>query len=360
MTRIKHLYIHVPFCNTICSYCDFCHKVYNQELSNKWLDVVSKEIKDKCKDNYETIYIGGGTPTSLSNNQLDKLLSCIDQYAKEVVEYTVEVNPESLDINKINIFKKHGINRISMGVQTSNPDLLKLINRKHSFDDVKQKIQLLKDNGLTNISIDLMYSLPNQTIPSLNKTIDDFISLDIPHVSLYSLTVEENSIFGKKGYKSLDEDLEADMYELIVDRLNKAGYIHYEVSNFSKPGFESKHNMGYWDYEDFLGISMSSSSKVGDKRWTITRDFNKYFEDYNSKDEDLNLTKQDLMFENIMMALRTNKGLNIEEFNRKYDCDILNEYRNALKDDNIYIDNNYLKVKNLGILNSTLIKFIKD
>ena len=360
MTRIKHLYIHVPFCNTICSYCDFCHKVYNQELSNKWLDVVSKEIKDKCKDNYETIYIGGGTPTSLSNEQLDKLLSFIKPYSNNVIEYTIEVNPESLDLDKIKLFNKYGINRISMGVQSSNNEELKLINRKHSFDDVKQKIQLLKDNGLTNISIDLMYSLPNQTIPSLNKTINDFISLDIPHVSLYSLTIEENSVFAKKGYKSLDEDTEADMYELIVSKLQDKGYIHYEVSNFSKPGFESKHNMGYWDYEDFLGISMSSSSKVGDKRWTITRDFNKYFEDYNSKDEDLNLTKQDLMFENIMMALRTNKGLNIEEFNRKYDCDILNEYRNALKDDNIYIDNNYLKVKNLGILNSTLIKFIKD
>ena len=247
-----------------------------------------------------------------------------------------------------------------MGVQSSNNEELKLINRKHSFEDVKQKIQLLKDNGLTNISIDLMYSLPNQTISSLNKTIDDFISLDIPHVSLYSLTIEENSVFGKKGYKQLDEDTEADMYELIVSKLQDKGYIHYEVSNFAKSGFESKHNMGYWDYENFLGISMSSSSKVGDKRLTITRDFNKYFEDYNSKDEDLHLTKQDLMFENIMMSLRTNKGLNIEEFNRKYDCDILNEYRNALKDDNIYIDNNYLKVKNLGILNSTLIKFIKD
>lgn len=360
MTRIKHLYIHVPFCNSICSYCDFCHRVYDEDLSNKWLDVVSKEIKDKCKNNYETIYIGGGTPTSLSNNQLDKLLSCIDQYAKEVVEYTIEVNPESLDINKINIFKKHGINRISMGVQTSNPDLLKLINRKHSFEEVKDKIKLLKDNGLNNISIDLMYSLPTQTIDILNKTIDDFISLDIPHVSLYSLTVEENSVFGKKGYKQLDEDIEADMYELIVSRLQESGYIHYEVSNFSRPGYESKHNIGYWDYEDFLGISMSSSSKVEDKRWTITRNFDDYFNDYNCKDEYLLLSKEDMMFENIMMSLRTNKGLNIIDFNKKYNCDLLNEYRDAIKNDNIYIENDYLKVKNLAILNNTLINFIKN
>lgn len=358
MTRIKHLYIHVPFCNSICSYCDFCHRVYDEDLSNKWLDVVSKEIKDKCKDNYETIYIGGGTPTSLSNNQLDKLLSCIDQYAKEVVEYTIEVNPESLDINKINIFKKHGINRISMGVQTSNPDLLKLINRKHSFEEVKDKIKLLKDNGLNNISIDLMYSLPTQTIDILNKTIDDFISLDIPHVSLYSLTIEENSVFGKKGYKQLDEDIEADMYELIVSRLQESGYIHYEVSNFSRPGYESKHNIGYWKYEDFLGLSLDASSKVGDKRYTITRNFNDYLNDYNCVSELVNLSKDDQMFENIMMSLRMKDGLNIEEFNNKYDCDLLNKYSKATSNPNICIENRYLKVKNLGILNTTLLEFL--
>ena len=360
MTKIKHLYIHVPFCNSICSYCDFCHRVYNKDLVVKWLNTIELEIKDKCKDNYETIYIGGGTPTSLTTTELEKLLSFIKPYSNEVKEYTIEVNPESLDLDKIILFKKYGINRISMGVQTSNEEELKLINRKHSFNDVKDKIDLLKQNGITNISIDLMYSLPNQTVDSLNKTIDDFISLNIPHVSLYSLTIEENSAFGKKRYKPLDEDLEADMYELICKRLKENGYIHYEVSNFAKPGYKSKHNMSYWNYEDFLGISMSASSKVGDRRWTNTTNFNSYFENYNSKDEDLDLSIEDLKFENIMMSLRTNIGLNINEFNNKYNSDLLNEYRNALKDDNIYVDKDYIKVKKLGILNNTLIKFIKD
>ena len=359
MTRINHLYVHVPFCNSICGYCDFCHRIYEKNTVTKWLETIEKEIIDKCNDDYETIYIGGGTPTSLSIDELDKLLSLLKPYSNNVIEYTIEVNPESLDTNKIILFKKYGINRISMGVQSSNDDLLKLMNRKHSFNDVRNKIQLLKDNGISNISIDLMYSLPNQTIDILNNTIDDFISLDIPHVSLYSLTIEENSIFNKKGYRKLDDELEADMYELINTRLIENGYTHYEVSNYCKHGYESKHNMSYWNYEDFLGISLSASSKVGNKRWTNTSNFNSYFEDYNKKDEDLLLSIDDQKFENIMMSLRTYVGLNINDFNRKYNTNILDEYKEGVNDPNIVITDGYLKARKLSILNNTLLKFIK-
>lgn len=359
MTRIKHLYIHVPFCKTICYYCDFCHRVYDEEISNKWLDTLENEIISKCNNQYETIYIGGGTPTSLSYKQLDRLLSLIKPYTNNVEEYTIEVNPESLDLDKIYLFKKYGINRISMGVQSSNDELLKSLNRKHTFNDVKDKIKLLKENDFNNISIDLMYSLPNQTIDILNKTIDDFIELDIPHVSLYSLTIEENSVFGKKGYKSLDEDMEADMYELIIDKLTEAHYIQYEVSNFSKKGYESKHNIGYWKYEDFLGLSLGASSKVEDRRWTNTKNFNEYFINYNSKEEDIKLSIEDMMFENIMMSFRMKEGLNINEFNNKYKVDFIKKYSNVINDKNLFIDNGYIRVRNINILNNTLVKFIK-
>lgn len=360
MTKIKHLYIHVPFCNSICNYCDFCHRVYDEKIVNKWLDTIELEIKEKCKDNYETIYIGGGTPTSLSSSQLNKLLSLVEPYSKDCAEYTIEVNPESLDIDKIKLFNKYHINRVSMGVQSSDNELLKSLNRKHTFEDVKDRIRLLKENNINNISIDLMYSLPNQTIDALNKTIDDFLSLDIPHVSLYSLTIEDNTVFGRKGIKQLDEDTEADMYELICNRLKDSNYIHYEVSNFCKKGYESKHNLGYWRYEDFLGISIGSSSKVSNRRWTNTFNFNKYFEDYNFKDEDLILSEDDLKFENIMMSLRTNVGLNIDDFDTRYDTNILEEYEVALKDNNIRIEDGYIRVNDMGILNSTLIRFMKD
>ena len=359
-TRIKHLYIHVPFCNAICSYCDFCHRVYDKKLVTKWLETIEKEIQDKCKDNYETIYIGGGTPTSLSIDELDKLLSFIKPYTNKVKEYTIEVNPESLDLDKIKLFNKYGINRISMGVQTSDDELLKLLNRKHTFLDVKEKIELLKDNGLNNISIDLMYSLPDQTIKTLNKTIDDFLKLDIPHVSLYSLTIEENTVFAKKGYKPLDIELEADMYELICKRLKENGYIHYEVSNFSKEGYESKHNIGYWEYEDFLGISMAASSKVGNRRWTNTFSFDEYFKDYNAKTEDIILEQNDLEFENIMMSLRMDKGLDIKKFNDRYNCDLIKKYKKGIDNSNIEIIDDKLRCKNLEILNNILLDFMEN
>ena len=269
-TRIKHLYIHVPFCNTICFYCDFAHRVYDFSLAEKWLERLEKEITGNCKDQYETIYIGGGTPSCLNDDQLDRLLCMIDPYANEVAEYTIEVNPESLNINKINIFKKHHVNRISMGVQSSDDDILKTLNRKHTFDDVRKGIKMLKENGLCNISVDLMYSLPGQDMDILKKSIEDILLLDVPHISLYSLTIEENSVFGKKGVRSLDEEIEADMYEYIDKELKRNDYIHYEVSNFCKEGYESRHNMSYWLYEDFLGLSLGASGKIRNRRYTNT------------------------------------------------------------------------------------------
>ena len=358
MNKINHLYIHVPFCKSICNYCDFCHRIYDSNTVTKWLNTLEKEIKDKCHNSYETIYLGGGTPTCLDYDELDKLLSLIEPYSINTKEYTIEVNPETLDLNKINILKKYHINRISMGVQSSNDEILLFLNRKHKFTDIKEKIKLLKDNGLNNISIDLMYSLPNQTMDILKQTLDDFIKLDVPHVSLYSLTIEENTVFGKRNIKPLDIDTEADMYELIEKTLIKNNYIHYEVSNFCKQNYESKHNMGYWNYDNFLGLSLGASSKIDNIRYTNTFNFNDYFKDFNAKSEYIELSIEDQKFENIMMSLRTNIGLNIEEFNRRYNADLLKEYTKGINNPNIKIDNGYLKCTNLEILNNVLLDFM--
>ena len=207
-TRIKHLYIHVPFCNGICYYCDFARRIYDEKLADKWLDRLEREIEENCHDQYETIYIGGGTPSCLSLKQSERLLRFIYPYASKAIEYTIEANPESLDSGKISLYKQYGVNRISLGVQSSNDILLKTLNRAHDFNTVKNKIRLLKDNSLTNISIDLMYSLPGQDMDILKNTLEDILKLDVPHLSLYSLTIEENSVFGKKGISSLDEDVE--------------------------------------------------------------------------------------------------------------------------------------------------------
>ena len=362
-TMIKHLYVHVPFCKSICYYCDFCHNIYNEDLVNKWLDALQNEINNGCKDEYTTIYIGGGTPNSLSYEQLDSLLSMIEPFSNKCIEYTIELNPECFDIRQIELFKKYHINRFSIGLQTTSTSLLKSLNRKHNYNDVYNLVNILRDNGFYNISIDLMYSLPNQRMADLQRTLCSVVlELRAPHISIYSLTIEENSIFGKNGIKNLDVDTEADMYDYIVSFLKENGYIHYEVSNFAKKGYESKHNMGYWDYDDYLGISLSSTSKIGNKRYTNTRSFDKYFESYMNKDEDLNLSLKDLIIENIMMSLRTNKGLCINDFNAKYNIDfnlLFNSSLNKFKDELLYADG-YIKVNNLAILNHILTYFYID
>lgn len=357
--NVKHLYVHVPFCNSICYYCDFCHRIYNEDLVNKWLDRLALEVSDNCFNQYETIYIGGGTPSCLSYVQLKRLLNILIPFSNEVIEYTIEINPESIDEKKVILLKEYGINRVSIGIQSSDDEILKSLNRKHSYLDAVRAVKLFKDNGIDNISVDLMYSLPNQNMNILNNTLKDILELDVNHISLYSLTVEENTVFGKKGIKPLDEETDADMYEMIVDTLTDHGYIHYEVSNFCKEGYRSKHNMSYWNYEDFLGISLGASSKIGNHRYTNTSSFEKYFNDEDIRDENLILSKDDMMFENIMMSLRTIYGLDIEEFNKKYNCDLLKEYEEGINNKHIEIVDGKLMCNNLELLNNVLLDFMK-
>ncbi len=357
-TRFKHLYLHVPFCASICHYCDFCHRIYDERLAERWLKRLEQEIRDKCDGQYETIYIGGGTPTSLSCVQLEELLRILKPYAEGCIEYTIEVNPESLDEEKVFLFGEYGINRISMGVQTTDDVLLKSLNRKHTFSDVKDKISLLRSHGLCNISADLMYSLPGQDMDILKKTLSDILELDLPHLSLYSLTIEENSVFGKKGIDHLDDDMEADMYELIAKTLEENGYLRYEVSNFCRKGFESKHNMGYWNYDDFIGVSLGASGKIGNRRYTNTRSFDRYFNDDDITDEDLLLSNDEMEFENIMMSLRTTQGLDIREFNERYGCDLLEKYRKGVSDPNIGIKDGRLVCTDIAVLNRVLLGFM--
>ena len=360
MMKIKHLYIHVPFCRTICSYCDFCHTVYKDDIVDKWLDRLRKEF-DECEDEeYETIYIGGGTPSSLSLKELDTLLNLISNYSHKVVEYTIEINPETIDLDKVLLLKKYGINRVSIGLESSSDKLLKLMNRHHTFLDVENVVKMFKDNGINNISLDILYSLPTQTMSDLKKTLNDALLLDVPHLSLYSLTIEENTIFAKKGLNKLDDELEAKMYEYIVETLKKNNYIQYEIANFSKKGYESKHNLGYWRYEDFRGLSCGSSSKINNKRYDKTRDINLYLNSDKIISEIYDLSQKDLMFEHLMMSLRTLEGLDLIDFNNRYNANFIDIYKDALKknENNIIIDSNHLIIKNREILNTILLDFL--
>ncbi len=360
----EHLYLHVPFCKTICYYCDFCHRVYNRDTVLKWLSEVKKEIDSKnINRNLKTVYIGGGTPTSLSKEELNSLLILLDPYTDEVIEYTVEVNPETLDEEKANILLKHKVNRVSLGVQSFNENLLSMMNRKHCIKDIENCIELLRNKGISNISCDLMYSLPLQTADDFLDSLNKLVKMDIPHISFYSLQIEENSVFGKKGYTALDEDTEASMYEMGRDYLVKEGYRQYEISNYCKPGYESKHNMAYWYYKDFYGISLGAAGKENHMRYQNTRNFDEYLNG-NYIDETIELSKKDEMFEHLMMSLRLLEGLDLNEFKERYGRDFKDVYKTelekSLKNNDVYIKNNHLVCNKREILNTILLEFMED
>ncbi len=358
----KHLYLHVPFCKSICAYCDFCHYLYKEDQVSKWLDALKEEMASyKIASALETIYLGGGTPSVLSLKETEKLLSMLAPFSKQLKEYTFEANPESITFDKVRLYKDFGVDRISLGVQSLDDDLLKLTNRKHTAKDVFETVEIIKKAGIDNISIDIIYSLPTQTLSTFMDTLKKALSLDIKHISLYSLTIEEGTLFKAKGYKSLDEDLEADMYEKAKDYLEANGYKQYEIANFAKDGYESKHNIGYWEYDDFYGLSLGASGKIGHRRYDNTRNFNDYLNgNYIFKYYDLTL--EDEMFENIMMSFRMKRGLDLKRFKDRYKKDFFSVYKDAYDKhiNDLIVKDNYIRVKNLEILNAILVDFLKD
>ena len=362
--NIEHLYLHVPFCKSICYYCDFCHVIYQENIVNEWLDAIQKEIQDKnINPNLKTIYIGGGTPTSLNAQQLDTLLSLLDAYTNHVEEYTIEINPETLTLEKIEILRKHGINRISIGLQSHDAELLKSIGRNHTKEDVSKCVEILKENGINNISLDVMYSLPNQTIQQLKETLEFVISLDVKHVSLYSLTIEENTVFHKRNYQHLSDEVEADMYDLNVEMLEKNGFMQYEVANFSKEGYESKHNLAYWLYKDFYGIGAGASGKEDNYRYDHTKNVKEYI--HNNPIEYIELSNKDQMFETIMMGIRLKKGISCNSFEEKFGISMEEAFPKSIKkhlaNGNVIMDTSLRLSKDAyPIMNEILVDFLEE
>ena len=364
ITKPKYLYLHVPFCRTICSYCDFCHVGYQEIVANQWLDAIKVDIQNRhLNENLRTIYIGGGTPTALSSSQLDQLLRLLDSYARMVQEYTIEINPETFDEDKAKILQKHGVNRASIGFQTSDVRLLQMMNRHHRLEDVAETMRLLRKYGIDNISLDLMYSLPTQTMESLEKSVKDALALDPTHLSLYSLTIEPNTVFAKKGCEQLEDDIEADMYEWICKLLPKYGFVQYEISNFAKAGMISQHNCAYWNYQDFYGIGCGASGLEGSVRYDIPKNVRKYIEDPTIKDT-IDLTLQEQMFEAVMMGLRLKEGMHIQLFKERFHTSVLEVYSTQIKklcsEGKLILEGNRLRCSEEGfeILNSVLLEFM--
>lgn len=359
---IKSAYVHVPFCRSICAYCDFARIIYQENLIEPWMSQIRKETQGKLSAPLDTLYLGGGTPNALSHEQLDSFLSIFDPYLRKRMEYTIEINPELLDEEMVNICVNHGINRVSMGVQSFDDHLLRIMNRRHCGKDIRQKINLFIEKGIRNISIDLIYGLPKQSLEMWMNDLQQAISLPIQHISLYSLTIEENSAFGKRGIQKADDDLEYTMYNNAIRFLQANGFQQYEIANFAKEGAFSKHNLTYWLYEDFAGIGCGASGKTKEGRYDNTRSLTHYLKEGPCPTWTM-LSVEEQMFETIMMGLRLRKGISLQAFEECYHRSLFEQFKSAIQKhlgNDLVIEEGYLRTTEQGmfLLHDLLIDFL--
>lgn len=334
------LYIHIPFCVRKCHYCDFTSFRCNDETIENYVDNLIVELslyKDILADYHiRTIFIGGGTPSSIDGRHMEKILTYVYENFRIawLEEVSIEVNPGSLDRFKVKKYKEIGINRVSLGLQSLNDKILKSIGRIHDGEDFYDSIDLLRDEGFDNINVDLMFSLPGQTLIDLEYTISEVVRLDLEHISLYSLIIEDNTALGKLYNRGLieyvDEDLDRKMYHRAIEILKKAGYKHYEISNFSKDGYECKHNLAYWTIQPYLGVGVSSHSNIFSKRFYNYSDFKKYNKHLSQKkapieDEEF-IDKDTLIGEYMIMGLRLIEGIDKDDYRNRFSEDISNKF----------------------------------
>lgn len=328
----RSVYIHIPFCEQICHYCDF-NKFYIQyQPVDEYLSALEKEMESSFQrysnEHVENIFIGGGTPTALTTKQVDRLMNIIHKMLdmRQIKEFTVEANPDNLTNDKLSVLKNAQVNRLSIGVQTFHEDLLKKIGRTHTNEVVLTALRKAREFNFQNISIDLIYGLPGQSIEDFKETLEIALSLDLQHYSTYSLIVEPKTVFynlWRKGKLSLPpQDEEAKMYELLIEKMELKGLSQYEISNFAKKGFESKHNITYWDNEEYFGFGAGAHSYVNGVRRVNIGVLKKYISTINEHQfpylSEHTVTKVEKMEEEMFLGLRKIKGVSKERFHEKF------------------------------------------
>ena len=320
-------YVHIPFCTQICYYCDFSKVFIKNQPVDSYLEHLLEEFRFYDIQKLRTLYIGGGTPTALSAPQLEVLLKGLTKNLDLSVleELTIEANPGDLDADKIAVLKNSAVNRVSLGVQTFDDKMLKKIGRSHLEKDIYENIDRLKLAGFDNISIDLIYALPGQTMEQVKENVAKAIGLDIPHMSLYSLILENHTVFMnrmRRGKLPLPkEELEAEMFEYIIAELERVGFEHYEISNFSKPGFESRHNLMYWDNAEYYGIGAGASGYVNGIRYKNHGPIRHYLsavEEGNARITEEHLSQKEQMEEEMFLGLRKKSGVSMARFEEKF------------------------------------------
>lgn len=372
------LYVHIPFCEKKCDYCDFVSYCTSTDVKLQYINDLKKEIylqAEKYKDvEVDSIFIGGGTPSNLPNGAIYSILSSIYTSFKVCVdaEITIECNPNSLTIAKLQEYKKAKINRLSIGLQCYNNKLLKLIGRLHTTTDFDNAVKFAELIGFKNISADLILGVPKQKLHHIKRELKHLLKLGINHISAYSLIVEQNTKLAKNLdaniYKLPSEKIQLKMLNYTANYLQKNGLERYEVSNFAKQGYESKHNLKYWTNQQYLGLGVVSSSYIDNKRWKNTNNLQEYakqFENGQLEQQELEvLDKQSQSEERIMLSLRTNVGLDVKQFKSDFNIDLLQTKSKIIQklvaENFVFIKDDHLICTNKGynLLNQIILELI--
>lgn len=365
------VYIHIPFCMKKCFYCDFVSYANKEDMIEKYIKALEKEIKIKAEENkllkINTIYIGGGTPSFIDSKHIVYIINAIKESfnVKENAEITIEVNPGTVTKNKLEDYIKCGINRISIGLQTTNNELLKQIGRIHTYEQFLETYNLIRMVGFNNINVDLMLALPNQTIKDLEDSLNKVIMLKPEHISVYSLILEEKTklydLVESGKLELLDESIERNMYWKVKNILEQNGYKHYEISNFAKQGYESKHNLNCWNQEEYLGMGVAAHSYLNSKRYSNTENLeqyiNKLLEEEGIKNDIVTVheeqTLEDKQKEYMLLGLRKIEGVKISDFKNKFVQNPIYIFRKELdklvKEDLIQVEDNNIKLTKKGL-----------
>lgn len=356
------LYIHIPFCDGKCNYCDFYSFKAAEDTKDKYVEVLidkinnwSTKLKDKTVD---TIYFGGGTPSVFGTERLVKILkTALNSFRiASDCEITLEANPSSAISINFTELKSEGFNRVSLGMQSSNDIELMLLGRRHKKEDVVNTIKAIRSSGIENISLDVMLGIPNQTAESLIETLDFCISQNVPHISTYLLTIEPDTVFGRETqkYNFADDDTQAELYQITSDYLKENGYTHYEISNFCKNDMYSRHNMRYWELKDYLGLGPSAHSLINGSRFYYPRNIDDFKNEIIINDG-VGGTEEEF----IMLMLRTSRGINLKEyqslFGKLTDDDFYNKVELLAKLGYIEYDDNSIKLTEKGFLLSNTV-----
>ena len=375
MNNPHALYIHIPFCSHICNYCDFYKMRAKEIVKRNYVTTLIQELLQKkayCNE-LHTIYIGGGTPTSIPFDELERLLTALHETidCSSITEWTIEANPTDITVELVALLKKYGINRVSLGVQSFDPKRLELLGRTHTIKDVKQAVQLLQRGGIKNLNADLMFGLPEDNEKVIRKDLTEAINLGFMHISPYTLIMEERTklslLQGQGAFTPLDDEIEATLYRFIQHFLSHYGFRQYEVSNFALKGFESTHNLTYWNNQPYVGLGASASYYLDGVRYTNERHLARYTKAIESMQmtyfEQTALTENQMMEEEIMLGLRKVEGVSLDAFQQKYQISFFVRFPIAsklVKEKLLIIKKGFIRIpsKNLYISNAILLNFI--